>query len=39
MLRLMKEECISLQRAEGMSAEELEGKVLIGEFTPSQRVS
>lgn len=32
MLRLMKEKCISLQRAEGVSKEELEGKMLIGEF-------
>jgi 2-oxoglutarate ferredoxin oxidoreductase subunit beta len=32
MLRLMKEECVSLQRAEKMSEEELEGKTLIGEF-------
>jgi hypothetical protein len=30
----MKEECISLERAEKMSKEELEGKTLVGEFVP-----
>jgi 2-oxoglutarate ferredoxin oxidoreductase subunit beta len=32
MLRLMKEECVNLQRAKKMSKEEIEGRMLIGEF-------
>jgi 2-oxoglutarate ferredoxin oxidoreductase subunit beta len=34
MLRALKESCITLQRAKGLSSDELEGKTLIGEFVP-----
>jgi len=32
MLRALKERCISIEKARGLSGEELEGKVVIGEF-------